>query len=183
MSETFVTAPNTTAPLSTAQTVAYLRAPAEDETLVKSLIRAAGAAFERYTNGNSLGSTAYVTHFDGSERDRAKLELPHRPIISVETVTRYDDAATASAVTDYLWLNGSHTLFRKDGWNWGDQRDYGGLSVEYTAGRTALDPDIVAGLQAYVAWQYENRGDVNVELPELIAMLWNPYVIRRVYVG
>ena len=183
MSETFVTAPNTTAPLSTSATMSYLRAPTEDETLVKALIKAAGAAFERFTNGNSLGSTAYITHFDGAERDRAKLELSHRPIISVEAVTRYDDAGVDTVVTDYLRLTGSHTLFRQAGWNWGDQRDYAGLSVEYTAGRTALDADIVAGLQAYVAWQYENRGDVNVELPEVIAMLWTPYVIRRVYVG
>lgn len=183
MSETFVTAPNTLAPLSTAQTVAYLRAPAEDETLVKSLIRAAGAAFERYTNGNSLGSTAYITHFDQADRGRAKLELPHRPIISIEAVTRYDEAGAETLVTDYLWLTGSHTLFRQAGWNWGTQRDYAGLSVEYTAGRTSLPADITAGLQAYVAWQYENRGDVNVELPDMISTLWDPYVIRRVYLS
>lgn len=176
---TSITETNSIELIDTTEMMDYLRAPSEDETIVRALVKAAGAAFERYTNGNLLGSTEYETYFDSEECYHAKLELPARPIISVDSVSWIDEAGTETAITDYLWLTGSHMIYRQGGWNFGAQRDFAGLKIAYTAGRAIMPADITAGLQAYVAWQYENRGDVNAELPEIVMTYWAPYVIRR----
>lgn len=180
---TAVISPNTLAPINTAAMMEYLRAPAEDEALVKALIKASGAAFERYTNGSALGSTEYETYYDSAESYFAKLELPVRPIISIDAVAWINQAGVETAVTDYLWLTNSHLLYRQGGWSFGGQRDFAGLKVTYTAGRNTMPADITAGLEAFVAWQYENRGDVNAQLPDIVMTYWDPYVIRRVYVS
>lgn len=165
-------------PVSTAAVVAYLRAPSEDEALIKRLIARAFAAFAKYTNGHHASETAYEIFFDRYEVDGKKLiRLPVFPVSSesilVEAFTGADDSEEIEAVA-FTGDQFVHLLDEPPS----DIREHNGLVVKITVGYSddKVPDDILMGIEQYIAFLYEARGDASVEIPENVASLWSPYI-------
>lgn len=171
-------------PLNTAFLMEYLRAPAEDESLVKKLALRAQEAFVKFTNGNTVSETEYEVTYDTIEYyNSTTIELPHRPILSIKSVVYYtaDNQEVAIDPSEYLHLPGDYRVIRPGMWNTDNPRPLGSLKINYVAGRSfgAVDDDILAGIEQYVTYLYENRGDTSNTLPDSVATLWAPFVIYR----
>lgn len=171
-------------PLSTAYLMEYLRAPAEDESLVKKLALRAQEAFSKFTNGNIVSETTYEIYFDTTEYlNQAVIELPHRPLLGIDSIEYYDVNNNPVTINsnDYVFIPGDFRLFRSELWNPVNPRNTASLKILYRAGRDpgAVDDDILAGIEQYVTYLYENRGDTTTMLPDSIAQLWAPFVIYR----
>lgn len=171
-------------PLSTAYLMEYLRAPAEDESLVKKLALRAQEAFSKFTNGNIVSETTYEIHYDTVEYlNKAVIELPHRPVMAIESIVYYDVNNTEVTINsnEYVFIPGDFRLVRSGLWNPVNPRDVASLKIVYRAGRDpgAVDDDILAGIEQYTLFLYENRGDTTTVLPDSIGQLWAPFVIYR----
>lgn len=106
-------------------------------------------------------------------RTMRSVELPRYPLITVDTVTVYDEASNATAVTiadtfniDITFLRGRMTL--QSGATWPVAlRANDAISIAYTAGYGADATTVPAPLKRAVrnmaAYMYEHRGDCNTE--------------------
>lgn len=165
-------------PLNTSHVIAYLRAPSDDEALVKRLIARAFSAFERFTNGHIAAETSYDIWLDRNEfADKTHIRLPVSPIkTEIETVTIYDeDNATSSF--GVISLAGDDTII------FGSVlpvsiREKRAMKIVASVGYTEdnIPDDILAGIEQMISFLYEARGDENSEIPEGIQLLWSPYV-------
>ena len=208
MSGLVVTTAPSIEPLTSAETIAYLRIDSGvDTALISSLITAARFWAENYTN-RTLINTVYTLSLDsvGFKDVPIKeglyigaykvpyqnyIELPRSPVSAVAHVKYYDDAntgATWDTVNYYIDLvREPARIILRDSGTWPtDLRNANGIEVQYTAGYGTAITDIpeairVAMLQ-YIAHLYEHRGDdesKTLHPPMMITSLLQPYVITR----
>lgn len=171
----------TTFPVSASSVVAYLRAPSEDEPVVKRLISRAFAAFAKFTNGRQAVETTYEIFYDRAEIEgKSFIRLPVFPILNegIE-LTKFDssDRETSLDITGFRgdqYVHFGETIG-------GDLRDHNAVYIRVTVGYndTNLPDDILAGIEQYISFLYESRGDVNETIPENVQLLWAPYVRHR----
>jgi len=195
-------------PLSSAETISYLRIDANvDTTLIDSLIKAARFWAEDYTN-RTLLNTVYTLSLDsigyhdvpikeGMYTGAYKvpymnyIELPRSPVSAVAHVKSFDDANNVStlAASNY-YVDTARVPARivlRDSGTWPtDLRNANGIEVEYTAGygsaRSAIPEPIRVAMLEYITYLYEHRGDDEgraLNPPMMLTSLLQPYVIMR----
>lgn len=171
-------------PVSTSAMMEYLRAPAEDEALVKRLVARAFAAFEKFTNGRIAAVSKHVVWLDRNEVGEGVIRLPIAPIFTrVSFVSAYDENDDFDVV-DAIGLEGDATVVVL-GSIPSATREHRGISIEVEAGYSddTIPDDIILGIEQFVVHAYERRGDVDVDIPPAVARLWLPYVRRYIAGG
>lgn len=196
-------------PLSSSETISYLRIDANvDTTLIDGLIQAARFWAEDYTN-RTLLNTVYTLSLDsvgyrdvpikeGMYTGAYKvpylnyIELPRSPVSAVAHVKYYDDSDNvATWATSNYYVDTARVPARivlRDSGTWPtDLRNANGIEVEYTAGygstRSTIPEPIRVAMLEYVTFLYEHRGDFErfppPRPPVSLQMLLQPYVIMR----
>ena len=195
-------------PLTSAETIAYLRLDSGvDTTLIGNLIKAARIWTENYTN-RTLINTVYKLSVDGiDEMDMPLkegiytapynvsyinyLELPRSPVSNVGSVKYFSDDNTEStwATTNYYvdTVREPARIVLRDGGSWPtDLRNANGIEVNYTAGYGANTTDVPEAIRIamleYITFLYEHRGDDEgraLKPSPMIESLLQPYVIMR----
>lgn len=167
-----------------------------DEALLEIIIDAATRWIERYCNCTfATDGVAYSETYDGD--NKTVLYLNHRPIISVSLLVITDSADVDDTIpsSDYKIYStvGKIVLTESDTFLKGDLN----VAVTYTAGESALPPDVkLAGMQL-VRWYYrkwsDNRdgissitaGDITTtyekDVPQAIKEMLNPH--RKIAIG
>lgn len=208
MSGLVITTAPSDEPLSSAETISYLRIDSGvDTTLIDNLIIAARFWAEDYTNRTFL-NTVYTLSLDkiGQVDTPIKeglytgafqvpylnyIELPRSPVSAVAHVKYYDDADNVStwAASNY-YVDTARVPARivlRDSGTWPtDLRNANGIEVQYTAGygssRSAIPEPIRVAMLQYISHLYEHRGDDEgrgLNPPALVTSLLQPYVIMR----
>lgn len=167
-------------PLSTSYLLGYLRAPAEDEVVVKRLIARAVAAFYRFTNGHCAALTQFDVWFD--EKDipsSGVLKLPVFPLAEeVGSITVFDTdgvetaAEVSSILGDKIVVLGDISIGLRE-------TRCAKLTVRVGYSDTNIPDDILLGIEQFVMHAYANRGDTGEDIPDTVARLWAPYVRHR----
>lgn len=174
---TIITEKPSAFPISTAAIVSYVRAPSEDEALVKRLVARAFAAFAKFTNGHIAAPTTYEIWYDLNDITIGAIKFPVRPLLTaVDTITAYDDdnAETELDVFSFRGDNVFHILDDVPA----ETRDSRSLMLTGVFGYSdeTIPDDILLGIEQYVVHAYERRGDQDVDIPDAVARLWTPYV-------
>lgn len=208
MSGLVITTAPSDEPLSSAETISYLRIDSGvDTTLIDGLIQAARFWAEDYTNRTFL-NTVYTLSLDkvGQAETPIKeglytgafqvpylnyIELPRSPVSAVAHVKYYDDADNVStwAASNY-YVDTARVPARivlRDSGTWPtDLRNANGIEVQYTAGygstRASIPEPIRVAMLQYISHLYEHRGDDEgrgLNPPALVTSLLQPYVIMR----
>lgn len=208
MSGLVVTTAPSDEPLSSAETISYLRIDSGvDTTLIDNLIMAARFWVENYTN-RTLLNTVYTLSLDkiGQAEPPIKeglytgafqvpylnyIELPRSPVSAVTSVKYYDDANNAEtwAASNYYVDTAREParIVLRDSGTWPtDLRNANGIEVLYTAGygsaRSTIPEPIRVAMLQYISHLYEHRGDDEgrgLNAPTLVTSLLQPYVIMR----
>jgi hypothetical protein len=195
-------------PLSSSETISYLRIDANvDTTLIDGLIQAARFWAEDYTN-RTLLNTVYTLSLDsvgyrdvpikeGMYTGAYKvpyinyIELPRSPVSAVAHVKYYDDSDNvATWATSNYYVDTARVPARivlRDSGTWPtDLRNANGIEVQYTAGygstRSTIPEPIRVAMLQYISHLYEHRGDDEgrgLNPPALVTSLLQPYVIMR----
>lgn len=168
-------------PVSTAAMMEYLRATPEEEPLVKRLVRRAQDAFVKHTNGFTPTETMYTSWYDLSELQAMDhIPVPYRPLLFVSNVIAFNQENEPIVLENFSYTPGDSRIFL-DAPIEETLRVKNTLSVTYTVGMNpaAIPDDILAGIEQYVVYLYENRGDTDMELPDSVKVLWAPYIIYR----
>lgn len=164
-------------PISTSHVMAYLRAPAEDEAMVKRLIARACAAFVKFTNGHCAAISTYEIYYDRLELPFGTIRLPVRPLRQgVDTAYALDEAGFPTEV-EALGIPGDDRIAIL-GVIPSDTRDFRSVRLEVTVGYTdeGIPDDILAGIEQMVVHLYESRGSEQSDIPLTVKRLWQPYV-------
>ena len=161
----------------------YLRVGTSEDKLIKKLIERACLRFAAFTNGRQCADTVYDIYFDLNEVANSEiLKFPIRPVKTIDAIVYYQEDGTETAVTSdqYHFFAGDREL------RW--DNDFVVTSVDLainrtfkvtvTAGYDVIPTDIITGLEQYIVYLYEHRGDVMISLPEEVASAWEPYVIQ-----
>ena len=198
---TLVTAP-AAEPVSLAEAKAHLRIDsADDDSLITALISAARQAAESHTRRALITQTWRLTldrfpaapqPWWGGVREGADMpaagsviELPRPPLVSVTSVTTYDDAdnATVASAASYF-VDTDGVLGRvalRSGKTWPvTLRVAGGVEVLFVAGygaASAVPQAIRQGMLMQIGHLYENREAEAAQAspPAGVAALWRPY--------
>lgn len=208
MSGLSVTTQPQSEPLTSAETIAYLRLDANvDTTLISNLIKAARIWTENYTN-RTLINTVLALSLDRVGEVEMPLregvytapyqvsylnyiELPRSPVSSVTSVLYFNDANTQStwADTNYFvdTVREPARIVLRDSGSWPtDLRNANGVVVNYTAGYGTNTTDVPEAIRVamleYITFLYEHRGDDEgrrLEPSPMIKSLLQPYVIMR----
>lgn len=181
----------TEAPITLAEARVYMRSSeTADDDMVTLLLTAATDLVEQWCDVAILQATyaAYYPEFPvsatlGTINDI--LPLPRPPIVSVDTVTYYDDDNTLQTldVANYFTVTGTpaaiavtttiSTYTRHDA-----------ICIEYTAGYDDSYVSVPEALRTAVgmtvAWLYDNPD--TKELPFTVKALLEPYRTRHTYV-
>ena len=164
-------------PLSSSAMVAYLRAPSEDEAMVKRLIARAFSAFEKYTNGHVAVETTYDIWFDTKEfYGKVMFKLPVGPLVNeVTDATVFDDDGNEDTIELSSLVGDTFVLLPL---TMPVLRDNRSLKITATVGYTdtTIPDSLLAGIEQYVVYLYESRGDVDEVVPENVTLLWAPYI-------
>jgi len=208
MSGLSVTTAPSTEPLTSAETIAYLRLDSGvDTTLIGNLIKAARVWTENYLN-RTLINTVYKLSLDGIDEMDVPLkegiytapynisyinyiELPRSPVSAVSSVKYFSDDNTEStwATTNYYvdTVREPARIVLRDGGSWPtDLRNANGIEVNYTAGYGANTTDVPEAIRVamleYITFLYEHRGDDEgrrLEPSPMIKSLLQSYIIMR----
>lgn len=208
MSGLVITTAPSDEPLSSAETISYLRIDSGvDTTLIDGLIQAARFWAEDYTN-RTLLNTVYTLSLDsvgyrdvpikeGMYTGAYKvpylnyIELPRSPVSAVAHVKYYDDSDNvATWATSNYYVDTARVPARivlRDSGTWPtDLRNANGIEVQYTAGygsaRSTIPEPIRVAMLQYISHLYEHRGDDEgrgLNPPALVTSLLQPYVIMR----
>lgn len=197
---TLVTAP-ASEPVSLAEAKAHLRIDAaDDDSLITALITAAREAAEAHTRRALVTQSwrlsldgfpaAAQPWWDGVRRtanvaaDGSVIELPRPPLVSVTSVTVYDDddSATIAAASSY-YVDSDREPGRvvlRSGGTWPVVgRVAGGVEVLFVAGygaASAVPQAIRQGMLMLIGHLYEHReAEAGGSLPSGVTALWRPY--------
>jgi len=207
----------TTEPASEPVTVSDVKAQlrlsgSDDDALLTALISVARMACEEYTRRALItqGWTLWLDAFpaddtqwwDGVQESpvtlttKRHIHLPRPPLISVTSISVYDDDDTATLFDDANYFvdtassPGRVALRNNAAWPV-PVRPYHGIEIVYVAGygdATAVPQALKQGMLAHIAFLYEQRGDTfNVgnsvaaikALPDFITALYQPYRIQH----
>lgn len=182
-------------PITAAQAKAYLKQEygviASEDVIIERQITAARQLCEAYIDSSIVEKTIRTTFFEFQEWDyysdgSVVLELPRGPVKSLTSVKKQVPGVSDETLT----LNGN---YYKLGQDWPRIKvsvaatvttsaayDTDGYLVEYVAGMTSVDAQLVEGMLKTIADMYVNRGNETVEgsvaqLTYDAKMLWNPY--------
>lgn len=210
-----VTAPPTRELMNMGEARQYLRIEedeTEDDAVIAAMLRAAQERCETYT-GRALLSRQYRLYLDrwpgqaspaywegwrtGYQGDldgpvKAWVDLPRPPLVSVETVTTYDDSDAGQVwpATSYYVDTASvpGRIVKRKGQTWPTaDRAANAIEIDYTAGY-GVDPSQVPealrnGVLAMLAWLYEHRGEeldaAKASASSGAEIQWAPYVVRH----
>lgn len=157
----------------------YLRVAGNTEnTLITSLIKSASKAVEVYCK-RTFQSKVFDLWMDDFED---VIFIPRPPLVSVASITVYDDANNGTAVSASTYRVDAQTdaIYLNDGYTWPTVgRDYRGVKIRYTAGYgDAADGAAPSGIQdaimIYVATMHENRG-VACSMPQISRDILSEY--------
>ncbi len=198
---TLVTAP-ASEPVSLAEAKAHLRIEsADDDSLISALIAAARQAAEAHMRRALITQTWRLTldrfpaapqaWWDGVRQgadmpgDGSVIELPRPPLVSVTSVTAYDDAdnaTVAGAASYFVDTDGKPgRVVLRSGQTWPTAlRVAGGVEVLFVAGygaAGAVPQAIRQGILMLIGHLFENREAEAgaAALPAGVAALWRPY--------
>lgn len=178
-------------PIAWDEARAHLRLDSEDEkTLVEALIVAARASIEEYLQKQLITATWTLTLDAFPDSPMCAIELPRPPIISVTSLTYYDEAgvqqtlAASSYQVDLMSRPGR--IVAGVGLDWPTiQTDrINAITVTYTAGygaaATSVPRAIRQAILLLVGEWFENRENIIVgtivsELPQAAKALAAPY--------
>lgn len=147
---------------------------------------------ERWWDGSREGA---ITQFQSIT---PYIELPWAaPLVSITHLKTYDenDSATTFSSTNYFAdINqepGRLTLRSGSSWPSGIFRQSSGIEIQYVTGYSSdsdasdVPEDLKQAIKVIVAHLYEHRGDnivgqgaQNVEMPNIVRVLLQPYVVR-----
>ena len=204
-----VTIPPAVEPVSLAEAKAHLRIDhADEDTLISDLIAGArsycenytGRAFVAQTLAWSLSAWPGIRQARDSDIDYCRLfpdspasyaEVPRGPLVSVSSITIYDDDDVASvwSADNYYVSTRTGRIYRRSGVAWPQPaRAADGIEIVYVAGFGSAAPDVPEPLRRAVmlmlAHLYEWRQPVadapGAPLPMSVAELLAPYRKRRV---
>ncbi len=208
MSGLSVTTAPSTEPLTSAETIAYLRLDSGvDTTLIANLIKAARVMTENYLN-RTLINTVYKLSIDaiGEIEEPLKegiytapfqvslinyIELPRSPVSAVSSVKYFSDDNTEStwATTNYYvdTVREPARIVLRDGGSWPtDLRNANGIEVNYTAGYGTNTTDVPEAIRVamleYITFLYEHRGEDEgraTKISPMISNLLQPFIIMR----
>ena len=208
MSGLSVTTDPSTEPLTSAETISYLRLDSGvDTTLIGNLIKAARIWTENYLN-RTLINTVYKLSLDGIDEMDMPLkegiytarynisyinyiELPRSPVSAVSSVKYFSDDNTEStwATSNYYvdTVREPARIVLRDGGSWPtDLRNANGIEVNYTAGYGTNTTDVPEAIRVamleYITFLYEHRGDDEgrrLEATPMIKSLLQSYIIMR----
>lgn len=208
MSGLSVTTEPSIEPLTSAETVSYLRVDdGVDTTLISNLIKASRIWTENYTN-RTLINTVYKLSLDGVGYYDVPikegiytgaykvpyldyLELPRSPVSAVSSIVYYDDSDNQStwASSNYYvdTVREPARVVLRDGGTWPtDLRNANGIEVNYTAGYGTATTDVPEAIRVamleHIAFLYEHRGDDEgrtLEGSPMVKSLLQPYVVMR----
>ena len=202
---TLVTAP-AAEPVSLAEAKAHMRIDsAADDSLISALITAAREAAEAHTRRALVSQTWRLTldgfpapplpWWDGVRQAAdmpgagSVIELPRPPLVSVTSVTTYDDGdnPTVASAASYFVDSDSEPgrVALRSGQTWpAVGRVAGGVEVIFVAGygaASAVPQAIRQAMLMYIGHLFENReaeaatGTRVGALPPGVAALWRPY--------
>jgi len=196
-----ITTAPTTEPVTLTEAKAHLRVDfTDDDTLIESLIGAATAAAEEFTNRALMAQT--ITHVlpgfpcgDMFRNPFAAIRLFKSPFASLTSITYYDadDAAqtldvsgndadvivvsTAEPATISPWITNM-----ADGWPATNPDRPNAVTIVYAAGyanAAAVPKPIKQAMLLMIGAWYERREDSVQNLPKASEMLLMPYVVRE----
>lgn len=178
-----VTAP-TSEPIAVSDLIQHLRLDADtDETEMEAYIAMAREWCENYTGRAFVNRTLRLSIDGISDVDEAlwegwkigpdmtlkkrDIQLPKPPLVSVTSVTTYDDAdnATVFAASSYYVDNAAEPgrVVLRTGSTWPTALRVGNaVEIVYVAGygaAAAVPAPIKFACKAIAAWMYENRGE------------------------
>lgn len=165
----------------------YLRVTGNTENaLITSLIKAASKSLESYSK-RTFQSKTFDLWLDDFED---VIYIPSPPLVSVTSVTVYDDSNNATTVSASTYRVDTETdaIYLNDGYTWPTvQRDFRGVRIRFVAGYgDAADAEVPEGMQMavmlYVATLYEHRG-IACDIPQIAKDLIAPYrLLDRLWV-
>ena len=208
MSGLTIVTPPTIEPLTSSETINYLRLDSGvDNMLIESLITTSRNWVENYTNRTMINTTYKLSLDSLSEFDvpiregfytapyKATyldyIELPRSPVSSVTHVKYFNDDNTEStwATSNYYVDTArvpSRIVLRDGGTFPTDLRNANGIEVTYVAGYGANRSDIPEAIKTamlqYIINLYEHRGDDEgrgLTAPIMVTSLLQPYVVMR----
>jgi uncharacterized phiE125 gp8 family phage protein len=191
----------TTEPITVDDLISHLRLDADtDELEMQAYIVMAREWCENYTGRAFINRTLKLSLDGLSDVDDAlwegwkigpdmtlkkrDIKLPKPPLVSVTSVTTYDDAdvSTVFSSGSYYVDNAAEPgrVVLRTGSTWPTALRVGNaVEIVYVAGygaATSVPAPIKFAIKAVAAWIYENRGEQNFErLPANITMLLQPY--------
>jgi hypothetical protein len=197
-------------PISTATAKTHLRVDhTNDDTIIDTFITASRRHVERFLNRALITQTweAYWDYFPSTEREewwngtkdgsltdfssyRNFLEIPLPPLQSVTKISTYSSdntETTFSSSNYYLDLHGSPgRIILNDSAVWPSSlRKHNAVYVKFVCGYgdagTDVPQDILIGLQMYLSYLYEHRGDQDAEkkLPLSVRTILDPYRVMK----
>lgn len=195
-------------PIALADAKLHLRVTTSSEdSLITSYIKAARVLCENYSQKAFVTQT-WKLFLDGwprsSKRDtwwdgvregsindlflvKRDLELPRAPLVSVTHIKVYDAAEVATTLdSDTYGVDSSSNpgrIYLQSGQTWPTVgRPSNGIEIQYVAGygsASDVPDDIKTAILMLIAHLYENRGDVDTELPTTVQALLGAHVKVR----
>lgn len=193
-------------PISTAEAKTFLRIDSSaEDTLIDNLIKTSRIYCEEYT-GRSLINQTWDFYLDGFSEVKTDLwegmriapdismkqryiSIPRPPLVSVTSITTYDDADTATVFSSskYYVDNVSEParIVLRDGQAWPTSlRVANAVKITYVSGygesATNIPEALITGIKEHILYMYENRGDNDSSnIPVIAKQLYQPYKILR----
>ena len=159
-------------PVTQAEIVNFIKYDESDTTeinLINSLVKSARELLEQYLNV-SLKSKTYIMEFDSKAVDEYMINLPFGPVVSVTSLTKYENDGTSEALTSgtdfYLRGLQDKTLYFPE-----INSDYY-YALEYVAGYSGTSvqtlPDVLKNAIMELTKFWYDREEPDRFIPEVI---------------
>jgi uncharacterized phiE125 gp8 family phage protein len=160
-----------TEPISLAEAKSFLRVDiSDDDTLIGGLIKTATNQCELSIDKSLITKKYKLSLYEKMERF---VVLPHRPIQSIESITKYDEEGDSDVVS-----SGVYNLDTEKGQIVMEQNLYDyKIEVIYTAGygvASAVPDDIKHALLIHIAKMYDDRNGYS-PIPKGALAIYNKY--------